>query len=180
MVERKEQAKSSQLKRYLDAANDSMQRGDPAAASNAYRLAMSIEPENEEIKRAYEDADAAATTLLADGYLRQGEYEERAERWREAARSYARAADGMPSQAHVQNKAAHAMLRANLDMRKAADYAKRATGLEPNNAEYHSNLGQIYLAAGLALNAKREMELAAELDPEDAKIARLLQAVRTG
>lgn len=180
MVERKSHAKNSQLKRYLDGATEAMQRGDPAAAANSYRLAMQMAPDDEEIKRAYEDADQAATVMLADGYLRQGEYEERAERWREAARSYSRAADGMPNRADVQNKAAHAMLRADLDLRKAADYAKRATGLEPNKAEFHLNLGQIYLAVGLALNAKREIELAAELAPEDAKIARLLQAVRTG
>ena len=180
VAERKDAARRAQIKKYVDAAQRAQEQGDPAAAANAYQLALQLSPEDADLVRAHEQAQASATSLLADSYLQQARYEERAERWREAARSYTRAADGMLEDAEVQSKAAETMLKANLDMRKAAEYAKRATGLNPKNPNYHVILGKIYLAAGLLLNGRRELELAAELAPNDATIARLVEAVRKG
>lgn len=178
--ERKEAVRNVQIKRYTDAAQEALSRNDPAAAANSYQLALQLDPDNQVLTQAHADAQLAATSMLAGGYLQQAQYEERAERWREAARSYTRAADGMLEDAWVQSKAAEMMLRADLDLRKAAEYAKRATGLAPKNAAHHVILGKIYLAAGLALNARREIELAAELSPSDASIARLLETIRKG
>ena len=178
--ERKEAVRRAQVKKYTDTAQEALARGDAAAAANAYRLALQMVPDDPALQQACEDAQRAATNLLAGGYLEQAKYEERAGRWKEAARSYSRAAEGMPDDAHVQAKTAEAMLRANLDLRKASEYAKRATGLDPKNPSFHVILGKIYLAAGLALNARREFELAAELAPSDATIARLLESVRKG
>jgi curved DNA-binding protein CbpA len=180
VAERKDAARRAQIKKYVDAAQRAQEQGDPAAAANAYQLALQLSPEDPDLVRAHVQAQASATSLLADSYLQQARYEERAERWREAARSYTRAADGMLEDADVQSKAAETMLKANLDMRKAAEYAKRATGLNPKNPNYHVILGKIYLAAGLLLNGRRELELAAELAPNDATIARLVEAVRKG
>jgi curved DNA-binding protein CbpA len=180
VAERKDAARRAHIKKYVDAAQKAQDQGDPAAAANAYQLALQLSPDDPDLVRAHEQAKAAATTLLADSYLQQARYEERAERWREAARSYTRAADGMLEDADVQSKAAETMLKANLDMRKAAEYAKRATGLNPKNPNFHVILGKIYLAAGLMLNGRRELELAAELAPNDATIARLVEAVRKG
>ncbi len=180
VAERKDAARRAQIKKYVDAARKAQEQGDPAAAANAFQLALQLSPEDPELVRAHEQAQASATSLLADSYLQQARYEERAERWREAARSYTRAADGMLEDAEVQSKAAETMLKANLDMRKAAEYAKRATGLSPKNPNYHVILGKIYLAAGLMLNGRREIELAAELAPNDVTIARLAEAVRKG
>ena len=180
VAERKDAARRAQIKKYVDAAQRAQEQGDPAAAANAYQLALQLSPEDPDLVRAHAQAQASATSLLADSYLQQARYEERAERWREAARSYTRAADGMLEDADVQAKAAETMLKANLDMRTAAEYAKRATGLSPKNPNYHVILGKIYLAAGLLLNGRRELELAAELAPNDVTIARLVEAVRKG
>jgi len=180
VVERKDAMRRAQLKRYTDAAQEALDRNDPAGAANAYQLALQIAPDDPALVQAQLDAQQSAASMLAGGYLQQAQYEERAERWKEAARSYTRAADGMLEDAAVQAKAAETMLRADLDLRKAAEYAKRATGLEPQSAQFHMILGKIYLAAGLALNARREIELAAELAPGDATIARLLESIRKG
>ncbi|HPB96375.1 MAG TPA: DnaJ domain-containing protein [Polyangiaceae bacterium] len=180
VTERKEAVRQAQIDKYLQAAKTALEQGDFAAAANSYRLALHMEPDSAEIQEAFETTQARATVELAGSYLQQARYEERAERWLEAARSYSRAADGMLSDAQVQSKAAEAMWKANLDLRKAAEYAKRALALDSNNPEYHVILGKIYLAAGLVLNARRELELANELSPNDATIAKLLEAVRKG
>jgi len=154
--------------------------GDPAAAVNAFQLALQLAPDDAELVQAHAQAQAYATTTLAGNYLQQARFEERAERWRETARSYGRTADRMPSDDEVQSRAAETMLKANLDMRKAAEYARCAIALNPKNPNHHVTLGKIYLTAGLVLNGKRELELAAQLAPDDATIAVLLEAVRKG
>ncbi len=180
MQDRQEAAKKHQVGRYVEVAKQAMQRNDPAAAANAYRLALAVDPEEPVIKQAFQEAETAAAALLADGYLKQGEYEEKAGRWREAALSYARAAKGRMSDAEVQYRAANAMFRGNMDLRKAAEHAARSTALDGKNTKYRSLLGQIYMAAGMPNNARRELELAAEQAPSDATIAALLREARNG
>jgi len=53
------------------------------------------------------------------------------------------------------------------DLHKAKDLAMSACELEPDRAEYRKMLGQIYKAAGLTANARRELEAAVRLDPKD-------------
>lgn len=178
MQERRESVRRTQLRKYTDAAKEAMDRDDPAGAANAYQLALQIAPDDPALAQAQLDAQEAATKKLAGGYLQQARYEERADRFREAARSYSRAADGMLHDAEVQAKAAEMMLRSDQDMRKAAEYVKRALVIDPRNVRYHVILGKIYLAAGLVLNARRELELAAEIAPNDVTIARLLEGIR--
>lgn len=178
--ERDDMAKRVQVAKYLEAAQAAAHRADPAAESNAYRLAAMLAPEDSKLRAQAAEAQDRAAAALAEGYLRQAEYEQRSERWKEAARSYSRAADGMKNDAQVQHKAAHAMLRAELDLHRAAEYAKRAIALDPANTDYHVTLAHIYMAAGMQASARRELELAAERAPEDATIARLLRALRKG
>ncbi|PIE05630.1 MAG: hypothetical protein CSA75_03755 [Sorangium cellulosum] len=180
MAERKKAVRQAQLKRHKDAAREALAQGDPASAVNEYRLALQLEPEDLSLTQAYHQAQQATAKMLASRYLEQAQYEERAERWKEAAQSYTRAAAGMLDDASAQAKAAETMLRADLDLRRAAEYAKRAIGIAPQNSEYHVILGKIYLAAGLVLNARREIERAAKLAPSDATIANLLQSIRKG
>ncbi len=178
--DRQEAARRQQVNRYVEMATAATERKDPAAAANAYRMALALTPEDQVLQQAFKEAEAEAATLLADGYLKQGAYEEKADRWKEAALSYLRAAEGMKDNADVQHRASVAMLRADMDLRRAADYASRAIALAPTVAKYRATLGQIYISAGMPNNARRELEAAAELAPGDATIASLLKAVRKG
>jgi curved DNA-binding protein CbpA len=178
MMARRDEARRAQLKKFLDAAEEAKANGDAAAAANAYRLARNFAPDDELLREQCEVAELEASRALADEYLRLAQYEERAERWREAARSYTRAADGMAHDAGVQQRAAEMMLRAGADLHAAAEYAKRAIARDPKNARFHCTLGEIYMAAGLGLSARRELELAAEYAPEDTRIAKLLAAAK--
>ena len=66
----------------------------PAAAANAFRLALTIDPDNPEIAAAHREASRLAAVALADGYLKQGDYESRNSQWLEAARSYVQSRRG--------------------------------------------------------------------------------------
>ena len=63
---------------------------------------------------------------------------------------------------------------ARTNLHEAAQLAQKAIALAPNKAACHVTLSQVYAAAGLDLNARRELETAARLAPENATIQALL------
>jgi curved DNA-binding protein CbpA len=167
----------SQSRRYVEAANASITTN-PAAAANALRIALTIEPDNPEIAVAYRDAARLAAVALADGYLKQGDYESRNNQWLEASRSYAKAAAGMPDNPSVMQKAAQSLLKSGNDMHQAADFAKKAVALAPKRIEARLVLIEVYIAAGLPLAAKRELELAREIAPRDDRMMELSKRLK--
>jgi len=128
--------------------------------------------------RAHREATQQAAIALADGYLKQGDYESRNGQWVGAARSYARAVAGMPEDAAVLQKAAHATLKAGSDLRAAAEFAKRAVSLAPTRIESRLTLIEAYLGAGFAAGAKRELEAAREIAPRDDRITELSKRLK--
>jgi curved DNA-binding protein CbpA len=167
----------SQARRYVEAASASLQTN-PAAAANALRLALTIDPDNPEIVTLHREAARLAAVALADGYLKQGDYESRNSQWREAARSYAKAAAGMPNDASVMQKAAQALVKSSGDMHQAADFAKKAVELSPKRIEPRLTLIEVYIAAGLPLAAKRELEQARQIAPQDDRISELTKRLK--
>lgn len=167
----------SQARRYVEAAKESLATN-PAAAANALRLALTIDPDNPEIIAAHREAAGLAAVALADGYLKQGDYESRNGQWLEAVRSYTRAAAGMPNDATVMQKAANALLKSSGDMHLAADYAKKAVALASKRIEARLVLIEVYIAAGLPLAAKRELEQARQIAPQDDRITELSKRLK--
>jgi curved DNA-binding protein CbpA len=167
----------SQAQRYVEAANAALPTN-PAAAANALRLALTIDPDNAEIMVAHREAARLAAVALADGYLKQGDYESRNGQWLEAARSYGKAAAGMPNDATVMQKAAQALLKSSGDMHQAADFAKKAVELAPKRIETRLTLIEVYIAAGLPLAAKRELEQARSIAPQDDRITELTKRLK--
>ena len=53
--------------------------------------------------------------------------------------------------------------------------AERACSLAPKAARYRVALANVYLAAGLGLNARRELEAAAQLAPHDGTIEAMIK-----
>jgi curved DNA-binding protein CbpA len=167
----------AQARRYVEAGSAAM-KDNPAAAANAFRLALALDPENPQIIRAHREATQQAAIALADGYLKQGDYESRNGQWLGAARSYARAVAGMPDDPVVLQKAAYAKLKAGGDMRQAAEFAKRSVSLAPQRLENRLTLIEAYLLAGFAAGAKRELEAAREIAPRDDRITELSKRLK--
>jgi curved DNA-binding protein CbpA len=167
----------AQARRYVEAGAAALKEN-PAAAANAYRLALALDPENPDIIRAHRESTQQAAIALADGYLKQGDYESRNGQWVGAARSYVRAVAGMPEDAAVLHKAAYATLKAGTDMRAAAEFAKRAIAAAPKRIESRLTLIEAYLGAGFAAGAKRELEAAREIAPRDDRITELSKRLK--
>jgi tetratricopeptide (TPR) repeat protein len=170
-------AKTSQAKKYAESGMAARAKGDVIAAANALRVAVTFDESNADLKAAYEDAQRASDQLLAEQYTKQADYEEKAERWPDAARSWQRVARAKENDAKAHERAAHCLVKANGNLHEASKLAQRAVQLNPKSAHAHVVLANVYLAAGLGKNGKRELEAALALAPNDHGIAVLLKRI---
>jgi hypothetical protein len=169
------QSKTVQARKYAQNAEAARAAGDLVAAANALRVASTLAPEDADLQRRAGAAQSEADALLGETYTKQAQYEEKNGQWTEAARSWTRACRGRPNDAHVHERAANAILKANGDIHQAAKVAKRACELEPASVVARTTLASAYLAAGMLLNAKRELETAAQQAPHDGTIRALME-----
>jgi curved DNA-binding protein CbpA len=169
--------RSAQARKYTTAGIEARAKGDMVAAANSLRVAIEFDPENAELIAAQKEAQRAADEILVEQYLKQAQYEERSERWADAARSWTRVARTRTSDANAHERAAYCGVKGNGNLHEAAAMGQRAVQLEPKNATFRCTLANVYLSAGLSLNAKRELEAALALAPDDATTAALLKRI---
>jgi curved DNA-binding protein CbpA len=170
-------AKAAQARKYVTNAEAALTANDPVGAANAFRVAATLMPDDADLTRRAHEAQARADGILAETYTRQAGYEEKNGQWAEASRSWARVCKTRTGDAKAHERAAHALVKADGDLHEAARLALHACSLEPQNPAFHTTLANVYLAAGLTLNARRELEAAAQLAPHDGTIQAMLKRV---
>jgi curved DNA-binding protein CbpA len=170
-------AKGVEARKYVKNAEAALATNDPVAAANALRIALTLSPEDPDLQRRAQEAQTKADVLLSETYLRQARYEEKSEQWDQAARSWARVCKGRPADALAHERAAYALVKSGGDLHEASRFAKRACELDGDNAPFRVTLAIVYQAAGLGLNARRELERAAQLAPQDDTIRLMLKKV---
>jgi curved DNA-binding protein CbpA len=176
---RLQELRNRQVRRYLDQASEAEARRDLVSATNALRIAASLNPEDKSLEARLRDTEARAANGLAESYLEQAAYEEREGRWLEAAASYRRAARSKPSP-RVHERTAHCLLNGKGDLKEAADFAKRARDALPDDPYVRLTLGKIYNEAGMKQSAIAELERAQQLAPKDDTIKDWLRRARRG
>ena len=163
------------VQRHVLMAERARRKGDLTAAAQELRLAVALEPEDEELREQHAALNAELASSLSTTYEEQALYEQRHGKWGAAAISWAKVSDGRPHDAKAARLAAEALVEAKGDLHKAQAYAQRAAELEPENIDNLRALGRIYIAAGLHLNARRVLQRAAALDPGDEMVENLLR-----
>ena len=172
-------ARREQVVRFRESATAAVERKDYAAASNAYRIAASLAPDDEELQALSDEAEHLAAAGLAEGFLKQAEYEARQERWGEAAMSYGKVCLGRPNDAKAHDRVALCTMKMpGGNMRRAVEFGRRAVELAPTVAEYRVTLARAYIEAGLEKSAMAELDRAEELAPKDAKLKELISQTK--
>jgi len=138
-------------------------------AAGSVRLAIAFDPENEAFRAAFSDVQRRAHEERARALLKEADGASQLGDWREGLRLYEEALHYRAFDAALHDKTARLSLRIGGDLRKAKEYALAACELEPDVAAWRRTLGQVYKAAGLAANARRELQIALRLDPSDAE-----------
>jgi Flp pilus assembly protein TadD len=170
-------AKKAKASTYVQQAEAAMAKGDLLTAATSLRVAADLVPGDAELERKALEARKQADAILSETYTKQAQYEEGASRWGDAARSWARVCRATPSNASAHVRAVAAILNSKGDLHEAARLAKRVCELEPREAQHRALLGSVYLAAGLALNARRELETAAQMAPQDDTIKEMIRGL---
>jgi len=160
-------------------AQDAERAGDFLTASGELQLALACDPENKAVQSEYERVSKVVSRSLAVNYEKQALYEEKTSNWRSAANSWARVSDNRDDDENAARRTAEALLKSTGDLHRAQRYAQKAVQLAANNTQNLTLLARVYLAAGLKLNAQRELEKAAKLDPRDQIINNLLREARS-
>jgi curved DNA-binding protein CbpA len=171
-------APSAQLQSLMKKAREAEQAGDVLGAAGQLQVALSIEPNDPDVVREYDRVSKVVARNLAANYEKQALYEEKTGNWKAAARSWGRASDGRPEDPESARRTAEAMLKSSGDLHRAQAYAQRAVTLDGKSVQNLTVLARVYLAAGLKLNAIRELEKAAQLAPKDEMVNNLLREVR--
>jgi curved DNA-binding protein CbpA len=175
--DRKAQARAAQARKYVAAGEEALAKNDVVSAANNFRVASTLLPEDEQLEKRATETQGRADAILADTYAKQAVYEEKTGQWPEAARSWQRVCRGRPNDARVCERAANAIVKAEGDLHEAARLAKQAVAIAPDTVSFRVTLAGVYLAAGLALNARRELETAAQRAPHDDTIQAMLKRV---
>jgi tetratricopeptide (TPR) repeat protein len=127
-------------------------QGDPANALKEYEALARNNPKH------------------ADSHLKAGVLYQRLGRADQAVAAYKAALAANPRLALAYNNLAWLAVDRNRDLAQAEAWAKRATELAPNNAQFHDTLGWVYRATGKTRDALHVLEQAHKLDPSDASI----------
>ena len=172
------EARRAQLQRHLDQGKAMLAQQQFAASANAYRIAASLAPDDRTVQATCAEAVRLADAALADGYLKQAQYEESQDRWGEAALSYSKVCNGRPGNAAAHERVAFTTLKSSANVRRAVEFARRAVELDPKSPQFRVTLASAYLAAGLEKSALGEIERALELTPGDQRIKDLAQQIR--
>jgi tetratricopeptide (TPR) repeat protein len=162
----------------LKRAQDAERAGDLLSAAAALQSALALDSDRKEIQEQYARVSKAVTRNLADNYEKQARYEEKMGKWAAAATSWDRVAEGRPDDVVAARSAAEAMLKAGGDLHRAQRHAQRAVDIAPSDVANVVVLARVFLAAGLRLNARRELEKAVKLDPQNEMIRNLLREAR--
>jgi curved DNA-binding protein CbpA len=163
---------------HLRKAREAEMAGDLLGAASALQAALALQPEHKDLQAQYERVSKAVTRSLADNYEKQAHYEEKLGKWAAAALSWERASEGRPENAQAAHATAEALLKSSGDLHKAQRFAQRAVEAAPHDVAHVVTLARVLLAAGLRINARRELEKAVKLDPQNEMIKNLLREAR--
>ncbi|HMI93607.1 MAG TPA: PilZ domain-containing protein [Polyangiales bacterium] len=153
------------LERCLAEAERAHREGRPSDAERHVNQLRSL-PVGPEDRERVDRVCALVLGALAQEYQKQAQYEERHQKWSEAARSWQRVSEGRPNDPEPWRHAALAMLAAEGDLRRVIELAKRAVELAPLDAHSRRVLGHAYLAAGMKRSARDELETAVRLSQQ--------------
>lgn len=173
------QARDNQVKKYIEAADGALATRDVVSAANALRIAVTLSPDDAELKARFEETQTKASALLADTYLEQAKYEETNKHWLEAAATYEKVARGKPS-ANIWDKIAMCLYEGGGDMKKAGEMARKAVAAAPKSVEPRLTLAKIYVKAGMKESALAEFERISQMTPGDDNIKDWIKRIKRG
>jgi curved DNA-binding protein CbpA len=146
-------------------------------AAGAVRLAIAFDPDNEAYREQFAGVQRKAHDERARALVKQAEAALELRDFAQAGSLFEEAVHYRPADPELSIRAAKIAWQALGELRRAKELALHAVELAPDNGAYRRTLGLVYKDAGLAANARRELEAALRLDPHDAEAKAALRAL---
>jgi curved DNA-binding protein CbpA len=147
-------------------------------AAGAVRLAIAFDPENASYREEFPNVQRKAHEERAKFFVKQGEGALEMRDYAAALDYFEEALHFRPADAELAFRAAKLSLQASGDLKRTKEFAAQAVDVAPDNAAYRRMLADVYAAAGLNANAKREYEAALRIDPDDREAKSALRSLR--
>jgi curved DNA-binding protein CbpA len=147
-------------------------------AAGAVRLAISFDPENAAYREEFPNVQRKAHEERAKFFVSKGEGALEMRDYAVALDHFEEALHFRPGDAELAYRAAKLSLQISQDLKRTKEFAAQAVDVDPKNAAYRKLLADVYAAAGLNANAKREYEAALRIDPNDKEAKSALRSVR--
>jgi curved DNA-binding protein CbpA len=176
-VQRERKAKA---KRLFEAGMAAFAREEWIDAAGSVRLAIAFDPWNEAFKDRFVDVQRKAHEVLSERHLKEAENAAEMRDYPAAARAYEEAIQYRAHDPRLLFNAAEVVSSTGGDLHRAKEWAQSAVEIEPENSDYHRLLGQVFRMAGLDANAKREIETALQINPENELARSELKALGGG
>jgi curved DNA-binding protein CbpA len=138
-------------------------------AAGAVRLAIAFDPSNDAFRDSFAEVQQRAHAERASALQKQAEGALELRDFPQALKLFEEAVHFRPADAELAIQAARIAWQGLGELRKAKELAMHAVELQPENGFFRRTLGLIYRDAGLAANARRELEAALRCDPKDAE-----------
>lgn len=180
VAERVRKERRQRAKRLFEAGMAAYAGGRWLEAAGGVRLAIAFDPWNAVYKEHFAEVQGKAHQERAKQHVREAESALELRDYPAALRAFEEALPYRPGDVELLRRAARLALQTGGDLRQAKEWALEAVEQEPRDAGGHKLLGTIYKAAGLAANARREFELASQLDPKDEEARAELRAAGGG
>lgn len=146
-------------------------------ATGSLRLAIAFDPANAAYRERFGELQPKAHAIRFEQLMKEAESALSFRDGNDALRLYEEALHFEPYAPEANHTAARLAWMVAQDLRKAKEYALRAAEADPENADYRRTLGQIYQAAGLTANARRELKAAVKLNPKDREARAALKSL---
>jgi curved DNA-binding protein CbpA len=156
---------------------DYMKTGDYSAAAEQFKLVGDLDPRHEDAKKKLAEATKQAARKRAKDYVARAVTEEQAGDETAAEQLYYAALGQDPDYAPAAGRLARMMLAQRKDPKMVKTYAEKGVAGEPKNADFRVTLGEVLYKLGLKKNAKRELEMALQLEPNHALAKALLKKI---
>jgi tetratricopeptide (TPR) repeat protein len=142
------------------------------------RLAIAFDPDNSAYREEFPNVQRRAHEERAKQLVRHGETALEMRDYAVALDDFEEALHYRPADAELAYRAAKLSLQVGAELKRTKEFAGQAVEVEPANAAYRKLLADVYAAAGLRANAKREYEAALRLDPNDGEAKSALRTLR--
>jgi curved DNA-binding protein CbpA len=147
-------------------------------AAGAVRLAIAFDPENASYREEFPNVQRKAHEERAKHFAKLGENALEMRDYAAALDHFEETLHFRPADAELAFRAAKIALQSSGDLKRSKEFAAQAVDVCPDNTVYRRMLADVYAAAGLHANAKREYEAALRIDPNDKEAKSALRSLR--